>query len=250
MTKRTVHKGQELPLAGEVLNLSRIPIYAYEHYSKIGLNGLLAYVVFSLESANQAATFENITVAAHQMFPGKFSLVGYAQFPDATRIQLVILHLGPKYVGWLVGKKKTGYYLNARGREAAISVSRQLGVPQSDDLATARFNQDNVENRTAVETRIARLCNSTSFNKYVTGDGDQIDDVSLAWDALGLFITADNLTKAETYHQLLEASRKQGNKNAEEFLGWIAKERPHLVGKSSASRQRLAKRRKTGRERS
>jgi|GEM_PF-1932732 len=225
---------QDLPMAAERLDPSRLPSYPYDSYREIGLNDLLARVVDFLEENKRAATFENITVAAHHMFPAKFSLVGYAQFPDATRVQLVILHLGPKYVGWLEGKKKIGYYLNARGRDAAKATAARLGTPPSTWALASNFAQDNLANRTAVETRIARLRDSASFKQYTAGDGEKVDDVALSWDAFGLFITADSPTKAETYRQLLEAARRHEDRDVEHFLTWVSKERPHLTGRSAA----------------
>lgn len=247
MNRRSPRDTQEFPTVAEALDLSTLPTHPYESYRAIGLNDLLVYTVFLLEGQKQATTFENVTVAAHRLFPGKFSLVGYPKFPDATRVQLVILHLGPKYVGWLEGKKKTSYYLNARGRGAAASASERLGATREGTVATSSFAQDNLVNRTAVETRVARLRSSHSFEQYVAGKGGEIDDVTLEWDAFGLFITADSPTKAETYRQLLEAARRHRDVPAEQFLGWLSKERPHLVGRGRARRAHPTRRSAGGR---
>ena len=246
MNRRTVRQDEQLPMAAEALDPSRLPTYPHESYRGVGLNDLLAYVVLFLEGQELATTFENITVAAHRMFPGKFSLVGYPQFPDATRVQLVILHLGPKYVGLLEGKKKTGYYLNARGREAAKSASWRLGAHKASAATSVGFLQDNLANRTMVETRVARLRNSATFKQYAQGNGQEIDDVTLAWEAFALFITADSLTKAETYRQLMEAARRQGDTEVVEFLSWVGRERAHLVGRAKGSRQVQTTRRSVG----
>ena len=238
---REVH---EFPLADATMDPSRLPTYRYDSYRGVGLNDLLAFAVSCLEEWKHATTFENVAVAAHCMFPGKFSLVGYPQFPDAARVQLVILHLGPKYVGWLEGKKRTGYYLNTRGREAARRAAENLGTPQSGNTAP-KFVQDNLANRTAVETRVARLRDSDSFRQFMAGNGQAINDVTLAWEVYGLFITADSLTKAETHRQLVEAARRQDDQDVEHFLSWVAKERPYLVGRAAGSKEAQARRRKS-----
>lgn len=244
MNKGTIgREGDDLPMAAGMVDSSRIIVFEYEKYKAIGLNDLLAFVVYFLEGERYAATFENIAVTSHRMFPAKFSLVGYPNFPDAARVQLVILHLGPKYVGWLEGKKKTGYHLNARGKEAAIRVTNQLDMPQTRSTSS-EFAQDNLANRTAVETRIARLRDSASFKQYISGKRYEINDVTLAWEVLGLFITADDLTKAETYRQLGEAAHLQKDREVERFLLWIAKERPYLVGRIAGSKHLQARRRK------
>lgn len=243
MNRKAVPQERQLPMAAVTLDQTLLPEYPHESYALIGLNDLLAYVVYFLEGQKQAVTFENITVASHRMFTAKFSLVGYPQFPDAARVQLVVLHLGPKYVGWLEGKKKIGYYLNARGREAATTTSMRLSAPQDVSTSPATVPQDNLTNRTAVETRLAQLRNSIGFQSFSAGQCSEIADVTLAWETYGLFITADDLTKAETHRQLMEAAKMHDDKDAEEFLGWLARERPHLVGRRGATRHTQIKRR-------
>ena len=228
------------PQISTPIDLGAIQTFSASTYSVIGLNHLLAYTVYVLKSNKQPVTFENIAVAAHKMFPVKFSLINYPQYPDAARVQLVILHLGPKYVGWLNGKKKTGYYLNSRGIQAVneiiekLNENKLMGSPVEEvDLSVAQ----NVENRTAVETRFAYIKASKSFSSYQEGKFADINDVSLIWDAFQLFISVDDSTKAETYGNLLDTAKRIGDNSIIEFLTWISKNRPHLIGKSKGRKR-------------
>jgi hypothetical protein len=228
------------PRAGVRVSVEDMHPFDPAVYQSIGLNDLLAYVVNWLREDGHLPTFETITVVAHRLFPSKFSLVGYPEYPDAARIQLVILHLGPKYVGWLEGKKKTGYHLNDAGAEAARRVVQRLQTPISTgDTASTQHQyaqQDNLAARTATETRLARIRRSQSYRLYQEGQLSSLEDVSLAWDTFQLFINADQLTKAHSYREIKKAAQDHNDKEVLDFLGWIANERPHLIGEKTRRR--------------
>lgn len=235
MGRTSKHDATELPAASMRIDLQIFFTYDFNLYSEIGLNDLLAYAVWTLDKEKLRPTFENIVVCAHKMFPEKFSLVGYSEFPDAARVQRVILHLGPKYVGWLNGKNKTGYSLNQRGIEAAdktaIRLQRKYDGSQLVDSANHKL-QDNVAMRTAVETRLKRIRESNSYRLWAAGTTHEIKDELLIWDSLQLFITADDSTKAEVYRALVRTARDHDDSEIQQFLAWIKKQRPYLTGET------------------
>ena len=225
------------------IDLDKLKAFSFDSYSQIGLNHLLAYTVYILQKDKQPVTFENIVVAAHKMFPSKFSLVSYPLYPDAARVQLVILHLGPKYVGWLTGKKKTAYHLNTRGIQAVNEVAGLLKGATDEELRSpghdsSGVSQDNIANRTAVETRFDHIKDSKSYKIYQDGRYADLDDVSLIWDAFQLFISVDDSTKAETYQNLLDTAKRVGDSKILEFITWIAKNRTYLIGKSKGRKHK------------
>lgn len=233
MNLRAQSKGSIPYLTTDSVDTADLEPFSPDLYSEIGLNQLLVYAVSYLEEQRYRGTIENIAVVAHRFFPNKYSLIGYPQFPDAARVQRVILHLGPKYVGLLEGKNKIGYHLNDRGKIVAGETAQRLAassIHSINDAPEPDFLQDNVANRTAVETRIPRIRNSGSFTKFESGKGRDVDDVSLTWEALGLFVSAAEGTKFQAYRELVEAARRHGDEEVEDFLKWIARTRPYIVG--------------------
>jgi len=224
----------DLPAASAPIDLRLFSTYDFNQYSEMGLNDLLAYAVWALDTAGHRPTFENIVVCAHRMFPEKFSLVGYHEFPDAARVQRVILHLGPKYVGWLNGKNKTGYSLNPNGIAAAGKAATRLQQKAGNILVEEKPGglQDNIAMRTAVETRLSRIRESSSYKLWAEGITHEISDESLIWDALQLFITADDSSKAEAYQGLVKTARSHQDSEVEQFLEWVKKRRPYLTGQT------------------
>jgi hypothetical protein len=123
-------------------------------YEGIDHDRLLAYVVKRLEELSIPVTFENVTVAAFRTFPVVFSLNGYPEYPDAARVNRTLLHGGPKYKNYLVGRATTGYELSERGRAAANDAyelirnadgSRRFGRAARKRLMPARTVNDRME---------------------------------------------------------------------------------------------------------
>jgi len=85
-------------------------------YTDINMNHLIAYTIEYLNNNNIALSFENICVASYLMFPKKFSLIGYDEYPDSNRVNLVLLHLRPKYDNLAEGNIKSGFTLTEKGK--------------------------------------------------------------------------------------------------------------------------------------
>ncbi len=107
-------------------NLSSLVPLDPERYAGIDHDRLLAYVVTRMNQINLSTTFENVTAAAYALFPSVFCLSGYPQYPDAARVNRTLLHGGPKYKNYLVGRATTGYELSERGKAAADQAQEMM----------------------------------------------------------------------------------------------------------------------------
>src|SRR5207245_8248663 len=88
---------------------------------------LTAYSVHWLTVWEIPATYENISVINARLFPSKFALAGFPEFPDAMCTNREILHLRPKYRGFATSDPRRGVFLTEKGREAAAKVLDTLG---------------------------------------------------------------------------------------------------------------------------
>lgn len=95
-------------------------------YESIDLTGLAAFALDLLRSKNVPTTFENVTVTLFRLFPNKFALIGFPQYPDATRVNRSLLQLRPKYRNWATGKVITGYSLTYSGMKKVQEVRSLL----------------------------------------------------------------------------------------------------------------------------
>ena len=97
----------------------------YEH---ISYDDLVTYVVFRLTAGNgpnAQTTFEDIVAEAFKLFPKRFSLRGYPQWPDSAVVNKSWLRsrTDKKY---MVGSVKDGFRLTQRGLEVAERIEQQL----------------------------------------------------------------------------------------------------------------------------
>jgi len=111
-------------------DLNDISPFPESSYAAIDLTGLAAFTLFWLQDRHIPATFENIVVASFKMFPLKFSLEGFPDYPDAARVGRTLLQLGPKYRNWARGSVQKGFVLTESGLQKVRKVEHELGAPR------------------------------------------------------------------------------------------------------------------------
>ena len=96
-------------------------------YTKIILNDLVVYSVYYLHKQGHAVTSEDIISACFVLFPKRFSMRKYPQYPDSG---IVSRRWGDcKSKGYLKGNATKGFQITARGIKKAQKVERALGKP-------------------------------------------------------------------------------------------------------------------------
>lgn len=113
--------------------LDTLSAFAPEQYHGISTTDQLVYAAFQMEANGVKLTFEPIVVAAYRMFPKTFSLVGFPEYPDASRVGRTLLQCRPKYRGTIRGGASSGFVITEFGRDRAADVARRLagGQPQT-----------------------------------------------------------------------------------------------------------------------
>lgn len=114
-----------------VLRFKPFPPRSYEN---IDLDRLVIYALFSLAEKKVPLYFDLICVGLFKLFPYKFSLATFKQYPDAYRINNAIRRTtgalsGQDKEGWANGSPEHGFYLTDVGKEIAKQVKRLLENP-------------------------------------------------------------------------------------------------------------------------
>ena len=115
----------------ELLTVQPIPVSRYENEQ------LAALTVYSINWLRQWAlrpTVESITVLNHRLFPKRYGMDSFPEFPDANRTLRSLLQCGPKYRGWLSGSNKRGYVITPTGQALVEELLRRVGYPQVGDI--------------------------------------------------------------------------------------------------------------------
>ena len=80
-----------------------------DRYPDAALTSLTAYSLFWLHRWQLPRTIEAIAILNWRLFPEKFSMVGYPEYPDAFRTNRSLLQMQPKYRNLLTGAEFTHY---------------------------------------------------------------------------------------------------------------------------------------------
>ena len=143
--------------------LDQITAYPEPVYASLDLNRLASFTVHWLQQQRIPTSFENIVVAAFRMFPAKFALEGYLEYPDAARINRALLQLRPKYRNWARGNVQKGFVLT----ESGLAEVRHVQDILSSGSAEPVRKRKRLRPRTMDLTRdLSSIVDSCLFSKW------------------------------------------------------------------------------------
>jgi hypothetical protein len=200
--------------------LSQIKRFASLTYDSFDLNRLASFTIHWLQEQLIPTTFENIVVAAYRMFPEKFALEGYPEYPDAARANRALLQLGPKYRNWARGSVRKGFVLTASG---LIEVGRV-----KDALSSAKPpEQLKPKQRTAPRTLnlseellgIERSALYAKWSKGALSEGTTLDLLEM----LSAYAYTPSRALRDRLTVLENTAKQLGRKDLLEFLESVQK---------------------------
>jgi len=159
------------------------------------------------------------------LFPSKFALAGFPEFPDAMCTNREILHLRPKGRGFATSDPRKGVFLTEKGREAAASVLEVIGTPSFDGKALPPETAG-IDTRPSAKSR-ARTYNPARdlearrlrllFRRFKEGHLDETDVVHL----LGLLGLYDHTPPAEVRREFKRLRDVASGLQDQEFMDFL-----------------------------
>ena len=186
---------------------------------------LTTYSVHWLAVWDIRATYENISVLNARLFPSKFALAGFPEFPDAMCTNREILHLRPKGRGFATSDPRKGVFLTEKGRKAAATVLKAIGTPSFDgkvlpaeaariDTRPTAKNRDKTYNPARdLEALRSRLL----FRRFKEGHLD-LTDVAHLLGLLGLY---DHTPPAEVRREFKRLRDIASGLQDQEFMDFL-----------------------------
>lgn len=186
---------------------------------------LTTYSVHWLTVWEIPSTYENISVLNARLFPSKFALAGFPEFPDAMCTNREILHLRPKGRGFATSDPRKGVFLTEKGREAAAAVLESIGTPSFDGKAlppeadridtppTAKKRERTYNPARDLEARRSRLL----FRRFKEGHLHETDVVHL----LGLLGLYDHTPPAEVRREFKRLRDVASDLQDQEFIDFL-----------------------------
>jgi len=190
--------------------------YAESTYAHIDLTGLAAFAIKRLQELQIPTTFENLVVALFRLFPGKFSLAGFDNYPDAARVGRSLLQLGPKYRNWARGSVQKGFVLTESGVNKAAHVSKMLvsGAAPSEAQAKQRPTLPRTMDLTKEMKSIER---SSLFQKWKAGHIGEAEAIEF-FDLLGAYAYTPAPALKGRVRLLENVAKELGREDILEFL--------------------------------
>ena len=149
--------------------------YPPERYESVDLNRLSVYTIHKLDELDVPTTLEHIAVATFRMFPKRFAMVGFPEYPDVARVNRSLLQLRPKYRNWATGKTRIGWTLTVAGVEEAKVIAGKLGETPTairSSLSAADVQAEaggRIKRTIHTEDVIGRIQASPLFGKFRQG---------------------------------------------------------------------------------
>ncbi|MFQ5910496.1 MAG: hypothetical protein ACE5IJ_07220 [Thermoplasmata archaeon] len=198
--------------------------YEHDRYVDIDLNRLATFAIYLLTESRIVPTLENLVVALFRLFPEKFSLPGFSEYPDATRGNRALLQLRPKYRNWAVKSSAEGYVLTELGHRVAKQTRDLLNSPVRE-----RTNRRSVPSppRTLYEGIARNIRRSTAFRKFTAGEGGAVARPEI-FELLGAVpYTPVRILRSKLYDWAQLAQQAEDTKMLD-FLEWMNRKFPEV----------------------
>jgi len=207
-------------------NIYELESYDFDNYKNIDLNSLAVYAISILLEKNIPTTFEIIVVTLFRLFPKKFSLEGFDEYPDAARINRALLQLRPKYRNWAHGDVQLGYSLTEEGMHQAAKVKLLLEKSHLQKPLKSASKKRTL----ATDAEVTDIEKSKVFLSYKEGKEENITDLDIytlfkAYSYTPPKVLRDYLDKLKGY------ARFNKRKDIIDFLNWIEKKYSRIFRK-------------------
>lgn len=217
----------------DLLRVGRLPL---ERFQNEQLAALTVYAIYWLREWGVRPTAEAIAVASHRLFPERFAMDLFPEFPDANRTLRSLLQSGPKYRGWLSGSNRRGYAITPSGRALVDELLRRIGYPQvggvvlgSATEAPRQRGSSRTERARDLDFKaeISRLRSSTLFERWKTGSLQQRDAIHV-YSALEVFDHTPPAAKRRRLDDLKDSAKRAGDQEAAALLAQVEDSFPSL----------------------
>jgi len=202
----------------------KIKKFESNSYINERLDNLIIVAIYKLKKAEMECSFENVVVTVHKLFPEKFSLTNFPEFPDTIRVDNTLRLDAKKHSGFLDGNRVNGYVLTGLGEVAANDTLEKL--ESGKNLGKKRTDV----NRNKYIKLVNNVRSSSAFKKFSDDKKDKINKFDLC-EVLHCTIDSDqkqlenNLKTLKIYSEKIQNNKNYGDisKKVLMFLNFVEK---------------------------
>ena len=215
-------KNNEMNTKKVLAGLKRYPATNYDDFD---LDRLVVYALSILEENKISLYFDYIAVALFKLFPRKFSMANFRQYPDTNRISKALRRLtDQKRKNWATGNIENGFYLTDLGREIAKQISKLLKNPvQKKDRKLIMVGKSRGK---SPSDDIKEIRTSEAFKKWFANE--EVNNHEFFAFLKAAPYTPKQLL-AEHLRRLKVSATTAKDKEVMEFLTWLEKKFSNLL---------------------
>jgi hypothetical protein len=193
--------------------IEKLTSFDESKYENLDLDHLMMYAMGELERIQVDLSFENATVAAFKLFPKKFSLVGFINYPDSNRVDQCLWRCA-KHRQWLGGKSRQGFIITERSKlvikECEDMIEKGMSIKKTKTTSQTRRK----------EALLLEVESSSAYKKYEQNEGSNINEAELCFLLQGTLDSSHKLLK-ENLNVLKNYAKTLENRNVVNFLDWV-----------------------------
>jgi len=194
-------------------------------YEPIDLDRLVIYTTTELEELGVELSLENIIVGAFKLFPKKFSLAGYLEFPDATRVEKCLWRCKGKKRQWIGGKTPHGYLI--------IDKTRIISAQTEAELSNIELKKEPKRKRLRRKEGILKeTTDSPAYSKYMSGKGELISEADFCYLLQGT-LDSPRETLRENFVLLKKFAEALEREDVLTFLSWLEQRFKYFLNNNS-----------------
>jgi|YelNatPaOPRAMG01_1025707.scaffolds.fasta_scaffold39934_3 hypothetical protein len=198
----------------EQQSIENLKPFDESRYINVDLDHLIMYSVGCLKKIGADLSLENVVVAAFRLFPKKFSLLGFPNYPDSLRVYSCLWRCTTdKKKQWLGGKIRHGFIITERGQKfikEAEDLLKETSVRQSKAMSQTRRK----------EAIIAEISKSSAFFKYNNGQGESITEAEFCFLLQGTLDSSKDILR-ENFLLLRQYAEDLNRKDIVDLLDWL-----------------------------
>ncbi len=187
-----------------------------QDYLSIDKDRLSLFAVDFLQSRNIEPTFDKIVITSFKLFPKKFSLLGFPEYPDALTVHYCVYMHNTKSKGWLSGNVQTGYNLTEKGRYFLEETKKML-----EGLIKTTKQYGTIPRRKEV-TFINLLKKTNAYKKYSQNKKEEITNSEIL-ETLKVTSSSSEEIIEKHLKKYLEYAVRINDSSVIEFIGFVRK---------------------------
>ncbi len=202
-------------------------------YTEVSLTKLTIFAISKIDEGGEECAYERIVKECFTLFPRRFSLQRYPEWPDGARVKIEILRCRDN--GWITGNEKKGFQITAMGKRVSDEVLKELQQGPTKKLSAT-------QTRDRGDTIISYLKKSKPYRRYQKDkENFSITEEEFRSLVISTFETPPKVLE-QNLNYCLDICDEYGEKDLFEFLTICRKEKAVLL-KSWSKRKKVKRRR-------